>query len=120
MRPDPPAPLLAPLTSIPFAHYRERLHLETTQKIDSLQSHIAGVEEKLDAAEQRLGRQKARHDDEMAALQDSLAKASVTSGAPVDEGSAEQKIADLEDHVERTSCTPTKRRRLGTDIPSLS
>lgn len=69
-------------------------------KIDQLQMHIAAVETKLEAAELRLGRQKSRHDDEIAALEKSLAEASAASGSPA-EGSVEERIADLEDHVER-------------------
>lgn len=90
---DPPLPTLRRFR-------RERLHAETMQKIDRLQAHVANVETKLDAAELRLGRQKTRHDDEVAALERSLAEASAASGAPA-EGSVEEKIADLEDHVER-------------------
>lgn len=79
---------------------RERLHTETTQKIDQLEAQIAAIGTKLEAAELRLGRQKARHDEEIAAFERSLAEASAASGSP-SEGSAEQRIVDLEDHVER-------------------
>ena len=70
------------------------------QTIDRLQAHIATIETKLEAAELRLGRQKSRHDDEVAALEKSLAEAFAASGSPT-EGSVEQRIVDLEDHVER-------------------
>jgi phage-related tail protein len=79
---------------------RTQAHFASTKKTDELLLQLTTLEEKVATAEARLGRQKARHDGEIAALEKKVEEAAAVKVVEAGEGDA-GKIADLEEHVQR-------------------